>query len=180
MGTGEWISTSMPYLTPPSGKAGDVWATEAASRNRKGTQRVIDAGEAAAPSDVARLLRVAEGATVVVRRRMMLLDDRPCELTDTYYPAHIGAGTRLAKTAKIPGGAVALLAGLGHVAARALEDVTARMPSPEECEALDIGPDVPVLRLTRTVLDRADQPIQVEMMTMPADVQRLRYEIRIG
>ena len=38
----------------------------------------------------------------------------------------------------------------------------------------------PVLQLTRTTLDSDDQAIQVDMMTMPADRQRLRYEIRIG
>lgn len=180
MGTSEWVSTSMPYLTPREKGQPDAWGAEAASRGHRGRQRIVHAGELAAPTEVAKLLGVAVGAEVVVRRRMMYLDDKPCELTDTYYPLSIARGTRLAETAKIPGGAVTLLAELGHIGVRVREDVIARMPRAEEREALQTGPDKPVLQLTRTTLDGDDQPIQVDMMTMPAERQRLRYEIRIG
>ncbi|MCX4583178.1 GntR family transcriptional regulator [Streptomyces sp. NBC_01481] len=177
MGTSDWVSNSMPYLTPRGKGQPDAWGSEAGKR---GSQRIVHAGEVAAPPEVAELLGVAKGDAVVVRRRMMFLDDQPCELTDTYYPLGIARGTRLAGTAKIPGGAVTLLAELGHVGVRVREDVIARMPYAEERDALQTGPDTPVLQLTRTTLDGDDQPIQVDMMTMPADRQRLRYEIRIG
>ncbi|WP_274561068.1 GntR family transcriptional regulator [Streptomyces spiramyceticus] len=180
MGSGEWVSTSTPYLKPQAKGQPDTWGAEAASRGRRGTQRIVHAGEVVAPPEVAELLGVTEGEDVVVRRRMMYLDGQPCELTDTFYPSHIARGTRLAETAKIPGGAVTLLADLGHVGVRVREDVTARMPCAEEREALQTGPHEPVLQLTRITLDGHDRPIQVDMMTMPADRQRLRYEIRIG
>ncbi|MDT9688811.1 UTRA domain-containing protein [Streptomyces sp. P9(2023)] len=180
MGASEWVSTSMPYLKPGEAGQGDAWGAEAAARGHRGSQRIVHAGEVVAPPEVAELLGVAEGEEVVVRRRMMYLDDQPCELTDTYYPVHIARGTRLAGTAKIPGGAVTLLAELGHVGVRVREDVIARLPRPDEREALRTGPDQPVLQLTRTTLDGDDRAIQVDMMTMPADRQRLRYEIRIG
>ncbi|GAB2896746.1 GntR family transcriptional regulator [Streptomyces mayteni] len=175
-----WTATSVPYLAPHEDGAGDLWGADAAARGRRGTQRVVYAGEAEAPSEVAELLGTAAGAAVVVRRRIMYLDDQPCELTDTYYPAHIAAGTRLAGTAKIRGGAVTLLAELGHVGVLAREEVTARMPTEEERELLRAGPDEPVLQLTRVTLDDASRPIQAEIMTMHARHQRLRYELRIG
>ncbi|AXG78123.1 GntR family transcriptional regulator [Streptomyces paludis] len=177
---GHWVSTSMPYLTPQPPGGPDAWAAESAARGRRGAQRIVGAGEVAASDEVAELLGVAPGAFVVVRRRVMYLDDEPCELTDTYYPAAIARGTRLAGTARIPGGAVTLLAELGHVGVRVREDITARLPTPEEREALQTAPDEPVLRLTRTTLDGEDHPIQADTMTMPAHRQRLRYEIRIG
>ncbi|MFD9223632.1 GntR family transcriptional regulator [Streptomyces sp. NPDC060064] len=180
MGASEWVSTSMPYLTPRKEGQPDAWGAEAASRGHRGRQRIVHAGEVVAPPEVAELLGVAEGTDVVVRRRIMYLDDQPYELTDTYYPAPIARGTRLAGTAKIPGGAVTLLAELGHIGVRVREDVIARMPRAEEREALQTGPVEPVLQLTRTTLDGDDRPIQVDRMTMPADRQRLRYEIRIG
>ncbi|MEV6400874.1 UTRA domain-containing protein [Streptomyces sp. NPDC051907] len=180
MGANEWVSTSMPYLTPREKGQPDAWGAEASSRGRQGSQRIVHAGEVAAPSEVAVLLGVAEGEAVVVRRRMMYLDDQPCELTDTYYPLRIARGTRLAGTAKIPGGAVTFLAEFGHVGVRVREDVVARVPRAAEREALRTGPDEPVLQLTRTTLDSDDRPIQVDMMIMPADRQRLRCEIRIG
>ncbi|MCA6092456.1 UTRA domain-containing protein [Streptomyces sp. SCA3-4] len=180
MSNGQWVSSSMPYLTPhPTGRP-DAWSTETAAQGRRGSQRIVHAGEVPAPHVVAELLELPDGEPVVVRRRMVFLDDEPNELTDTYYPAGIARGTRLAGTAKIPGGAVTLLAELGHVGAVVREDVTARMPTREEAEALHTTPDEPVLQLTRVTLDSHERPIQVDVMTMPAHRQRLHYEIRIG
>ncbi|MFD7893497.1 GntR family transcriptional regulator [Streptomyces sp. NPDC059743] len=180
MSVGEWVSTSMPYVAARGAGQGDAWSAETAARGRRGGQRIVYAGEVPAPADVAELLGVAEGEAVVVRRRVMYLDEEPCELTDTYYPGSVARGTRLAGTAKIPGGAVTLLAELGHVGVQVREDVTARMPRPEEQETLHTGPDEPVLRLSRVTLDADGRSIQVDMMTMPAHRQRLRYEMRIG
>ncbi|UUN27572.1 GntR family transcriptional regulator [Streptomyces sp. FIT100] len=180
MSSSDWVSTSLPYLTPRPQGRGDAWSDEAAAQGRKGTQRITHAGEVPAPPAVAELLGVSGGELVVVRRRVIELDGEPCELTDTFYPVRIARGTRLAGTAKIRGGAVTLLAELGHVGVRVREDVTARAPSAGECETLRIDPDEPVLRLSRLTLDAEDRPIQLDLMTMPAHRQRLRYEIRIG
>lgn len=180
MGGSGWVSTSLPYLTPRLAGQGDAWAAEAAARGRRGAQRILHAGEVPAPAEVAQLLALAPGDPVVVRRRLILLDDEPSELTDTYYPAAIAGGTRLAGTAKIPGGALSLLAELGHVGVLVREDVTAGMPDEEERRVLRTAPEEPVLRLVRLTLDRDDRPIQADRMVMPALRQRLRYQIRIG
>lgn len=179
MSASSWVSTSMPYLTPRQSGQGDAWSADAAAQGRRGTQRILYAGEVAAPAEVALLFELAEGAAVVVRRRLILLDDQPNELTDTYYPVDIARGTGLAGTARIPGGAVTLLAALGHVGARVREDVTAGTPDDDEREILRTAPGEPVLRLTRVTLDHDDRPLQVDRMVMPALRQRLRYEMAI-
>jgi DNA-binding GntR family transcriptional regulator len=170
----------MPYLAPREKGQTDAWSADAAAQARRGSQRIVHAGEVTAAADVARLFGIPEGEPVVVRRRLILLDDEPNELTDTYYPLSIARGTGLAGTAKIRGGAVTLLARLGHVGVLVREDVTAGMPDEEEREALQTAEGEPVLRLTRLTLDRDDRPIQVDRMVMPALRQQLRYEIRIG
>ncbi|MFI6376955.1 GntR family transcriptional regulator [Streptomyces sp. NPDC050546] len=180
MSASRWTSTSMPYLKPRPQGRGDAWSADAAAQGRRGSQRIVHAGEVHAPSEVARQFGVPDGELVVVRRRLILLDDEPNELTDTYYPVAIARGTPLAGTAKIRGGAVTLLAELGHVGALVREDVTAGLPEEEEQRALRLAPAEPVLRLTRLTLDRDDQPLQVDRMVMPAQRQQLRYEIRIG
>ncbi|WP_298568429.1 GntR family transcriptional regulator [Streptomyces luteogriseus] len=180
MSANRWISTSMPYLTPREQGQGDAWSADAAAQGRRGSQHIVHAGEVPAPAEVARLIGAQDGEPVVVRRRLILLDDEPNELTDTYYPAAIARGTPLAGTAKIQGGAVTLLAELGHVGALVREDVTAGLPDEDEQEALRLTGTDPVLRLTRLTLDGDDKPIQVDRMVMPAQRQRLRYEIRIG
>ncbi|WP_200307190.1 GntR family transcriptional regulator [Streptomyces adelaidensis] len=178
MSANKWVSTSMPYLTPrEKGQGGDAWAADAAAQGRRGTQRILYAGEVPAPDEVARLFGLAEGESVVVRRRLILLDDQPNELTDTYYPVDIARGTPLAGTAKIRGGAITLLAELGYVGALVREDVTADNPDGEERATLRTAPGEPVLRLTRLTLDRDNRPIQLDRMVMPALRQRLRYGI---
>ncbi|WP_406247719.1 UTRA domain-containing protein [Streptomyces anulatus] len=179
MGEGEVISASNHYLTTAEG-GGDVWSAEAASAGRRGTQKIVSAGEVTAPERVADLLAVEQGGQVVGRRRIMYLDGEPCELTDTYYPVEIARGTGLAGTAKIRGGAARLLAELGHVGVRAREDVAARMPSERERAELALMTDEPVLELIRLTLDADDRPVQVDVMVMPPRGQKLRYEIRIG
>jgi DNA-binding GntR family transcriptional regulator len=179
-GTGDWVSTSMPYLAPRAKGQDDAWAEEAASRGRRGTQRIVFAGELPAGEEAAALLGLTTGEPLVVRRRVIELDGEPCELTDTYYPVDIARGTPLAGTAKIRGGAVTLLAELGHVGVRVREDVTARLATDEERGILALSPGLPVLHLARQVLDGRDRPIQADLMVMPAHRQRLRYEMRIG
>lgn len=147
---------------------------------RKGTQRIVHAGEVPAPPVVAALLSVEPESPVIVRRRIIELDGTPNELTDTYYPAPVARDTALASTDKIRGGAVSLLARLGHVGALVREDVTADIPSPEECQQLGTEPGVPVLRIHRVTLDAQGEPIQADVIAMPAHRQRLRYELRIG
>lgn len=180
MGGSEWISASVPYLTAASGAPGDVWGAEAAAEGRRGSQRIVQAGEVEAPEEVAELLGLSAGQSVVARRRIMYLDGEPCELTDTYYPVDIAGGTGLAGTGKIRGGAVRLLADLGHVGVRVREEVTARPATGHEREQLRLAAGEPVLQLTRLTLDDAGRAIQADVMAMPPQRQKLRYEIRIG
>ena len=179
MGSSEWVHVSAPYLKAREEGQRDAWSEETAARGRRGTQRIVRAGEVEAPSEVAELLGIAAGEPVVARRRMIYLDEEPTELTDTYYPVGIARGTRLAETAKIPGGAVTLLASLGFTGRRVREEVLARMPDEAEREALGLGKHDPVLQLTRVTLDADDKPFQVDVSVFPATTQRLRYEMRI-
>jgi DNA-binding GntR family transcriptional regulator len=126
---------------------------------------------------VADMLGLDRGAPVVLRRRLMLFDDHPVELVDSYYPATVALGTRLAEFRKIPGGAVALLAELGHPPRRVREDVSARLSTTDEQAALRLGSPSCVLLLARTLITENDLHVEASVMTMVADGRRLRYEL---
>lgn len=179
MTSGDWVSTSVPYVTPRRAGQADVWTEEAAREGRRGTQRIVGAGEVAAPPEVAAGLGVRAGEPVVVRRRVMLLDGEPVELTDSYYPVDVARGTPLAATAKIPGGAVTLLAAFGFAARHVQEEVYARLAGPEERAALELAVGAPVLCMTR-VTDDGSRAFQVDVSVFSAAGQRLRYDMRIG
>ncbi|MCS7479776.1 GntR family transcriptional regulator [Umezawaea endophytica] len=168
-----WVSRSTAYVTPG---VGDAWAAEAESRGAKAGQRLREVGEVEPSRLVAEALAVAEGQPVVVRRRVMSLDGRPVELTDSYYPVSIARGTRLAEARKIPGGAITLLAELGHAPAHVREEVSARPATAEERELLDLGQDDWVMVLFRLVSTADGTPVEASAMTMIARGTRLGYE----
>ena len=61
--------------------------------------------------------------------------------------------------------------------ARSEDDLTARMPRPEEVAALELPPGVPVFRVLRTVYDAEDQPVEVQDTVADADAHQFRYEV---
>jgi GntR family transcriptional regulator len=65
------------------------WITEAASRERIGSSRLIEVGEQPAPAQVAAAFGIATGAPVVMRHQLLLLDGEPAELVWSYYPLEI-------------------------------------------------------------------------------------------
>jgi GntR family transcriptional regulator len=172
-----WTSSSTAYITPSSG---DAWGDEAASQGRQGTQRLAEVTTLRASAEVASALALPAGGEVVVRRRVVLLDGQPVELADSYYPSTLAAGTGLAEPRKIRGGAVALLANLGYVAADVDEEVSARQASAEERDALRLGDGEPVLVLTRRSATADGTPFEFTAMTMAASHRRLRYQMKAG
>jgi GntR family transcriptional regulator len=179
MTSGDWVSTALPYVAPRQQGQADAWTEEAERRGRRGTQRIVHAGVVPAPEEVAEGLGTRAGEAVVVRRRVMLLDGSPVELTDTYYPADLARGTRLAGTTKIPGGAVTLLASMGYRPRHIREEVHARLAGPDERAALGLAEGDPVLCMIRVTADDS-HPFQVDLSVFPAAGQRLRYDMRIG
>lgn len=180
MASDEWVSASAPYVAPRHNGASDAWTEEASKHGRKGGQKLTFAGEIPAPPEVAVAFGLDQGGVAVARKRLITLDGEPIELTDTYYPAAIAAGTALALPQKIKGGAVSLLAQLGYAPDRVHEDVTARMPSEAEQEVLQLGDRDPVLILRRVTTDMEGASIQVDLMTMPARGRHLNYEMRVN
>jgi GntR family transcriptional regulator len=174
-----WVSISMPYLRPRALGEPDAWTDEVSHRGRLGGQRLREVTEIAAPPSVAAALGSPPGETVVVRRRVMLLDDQPIELTDSYYPAYIARDTALAEPRKIPGGAITLLAKLGYRPDRVQEDITARAPSAEERQLLALQQGEWVLVLSRLMMTDDERPIEASIMTMTAQGRHLRYQLAV-
>ncbi|MGX6604645.1 GntR family transcriptional regulator [Micromonosporaceae bacterium Da 78-11] len=167
-------TTSNPYVrTTP----GDAWAAEADAAHRRGTQRLLDVRTAPATPPVQAALGLTDGGQVVSRRRLMLLDDVPVEIADSYYPAALAAETPLAAPTKIRGGAVAAL---GHPATEILEQVTARPPDESEIATLAIDPHEPLLQLTRISYDATGRPVEYSVNRMIARRSPpLTYRLRV-
>ncbi|GGR54903.1 GntR family transcriptional regulator [Streptomyces roseolus] len=171
-----WIGEAAPYLAPREAGQSDAWTDEAARRGRRGGQRLLHAGEVEAPEAVRAALGLSVGERAVVRRRLILLDDRPVELADSYYPLSVASGTSLAEPRKVPGGAVTLLEELGYVGAEVVEDVSAGLAAGEEREHLGLAEGSAVLRLLRLTRTADGTPMEAALMVMP-DGRHLTYRL---
>lgn len=171
-----WIGETAPYLAPREPGRSDAWTEEAARRGRRGGQRLLHAGEVEAPDAVRAAWGLPAGERVVVRRRLILLDDRPVELADSYYPLSVAVGTPLAEPRKVPGGAVTLLKELGYVGADVVEDVSAGLAVEEEREYLGLAEGSAVLRLLRLTRTVDGTPMEASLMVMP-DGRHLTYRL---
>ena len=172
-----WTGSSTPYIE--SGQ-GDAWGTEAAGQGRKGTQRILKAEEGPAPLAIASALDIPTGSPVILRQRLILLDNSPIELANSYWPALVASGTALATTGRIRGGAVSLLAELGYSPGSVTEDVHTRPPTKEEAEALQLTDNSEwVLTLTRTITTPDGHPYEVSVMVSPGRIGRLHYSMKV-
>jgi len=156
-----WTSSSDPYLVA---QQHDAWSAEAAGRGRVGTQQLLGVETVDTDTQVRRALGLAAGERAIVRRRLILEDDRPVELADSFYPEPIAAGTPLADNHKIKGGAVRVLTDLNLAPHQVTEHVTARRPTDHEQELLDIPADEPLLVLTRISRATTGQPVEYAVM----------------
>ena len=129
------------------------------------------------PAEIADRLGMADDAEVVVRSRRYLLDGRPMETAVSYIPADLAKGTPIADPNPGPGGIYARLEEQGRTLARFTEDVTARMPTPEETKVLGLRTGVPVFRLIRTAYDLDGRAVEVCDTVMAADAYQLSYEL---
>jgi GntR family transcriptional regulator len=133
--------------------------------------------EATPPAEVADRLNVEDDAQVVVRSRRYLLDGKPVETAVSYIPADLAKGTPITDPNPGPGGIYARLEEQGHTLARFTEDVSARMPTPEETRQLNLPPGVPVFRLVRTAYDMDGRAVEVCDTVMASDAYLLSYEL---
>lgn len=171
----KWTSSSTPYLRAQAPGEPDAWTQESAGR---GTQRLVEVGPVVPPAAIRAALGLADGEMAVVRRRVISLDGTPVELADSYYPESVATDTALAAKAKVKGGAPTLLAELGHVPARVVEDVEARGATAEESAVLGVQAGQPVFALLRTSFSASGEPFEAALMVTRGP-HGMRYEMRV-
>src|SRR5262249_54046775 len=83
---------------------------------------------------------------------------------------------RLAVPHDLPQGTVRAMAEVGHAEIGYVDELTARMPSPEEARTLGLPTGVPVMIYIRTAWTDA-RPVRMTRTVFPADRNRIVYEI---
>jgi GntR family transcriptional regulator len=130
-----------------------------------------------ANDEIAALLGLDEDRQVLARRRVMWTSNTPSMIGDSYYPLSFVQNSRLPDPADIPEGDDQELEDAGHVAARYHDQITTRMPSPEESATLEVPPGVPVARVVRTSYESDGTPCEAYIQILPGDRYILDYDI---
>jgi len=152
---------------------------EAEKQGYQADQVIRELAEVPAPGVVAERLGIKPGEPVWVRRRTTRIDDRPNQLADSYYPLDVIEGTLIREENTGPGGGFARLEEAGHTLERICEELSVRMPHPNEVMLLELPPGTPVVDLTRTTRDSTGRAVEVMLTVIAGDMATFYYDFPI-
>lgn len=137
--------------------------------------RLLDVTEVRPPVEVAQVFQLPTDGVALLRHRLLSHDGEPVELSWSYYPVDIAAGTELAGRGRIRGGAPRVLADLGFPQRGFTDRLSVRMPTTDELTALELPDDVPVVRQFRVVHSDDHRPVEVSVLIKGGHRYELRY-----
>ncbi|HEY0696203.1 MAG TPA: GntR family transcriptional regulator [Micromonospora sp.] len=131
-------------------------------------------------AEVAERLGLNEGQEVIRRENWYFADDEPVQVGVTFIPATIVQGSPLATEKKLGRGSIyQRFEDLGYPITRIREEVSSRMPTPEEVKGLAMPPGVPVIEVLHTSIDNEGRPFEVTRFVIRADLNSLDYEMPV-
>ncbi len=154
---------------------------ECAKQGKTGRFEVLSIDRVQPPPEVAGRLGVLTDTDSVLRREnVFYADDDPVERVTTYIPWSIAEGTGLLQ-GEVPHqfGIHGILEERRHVMTRIREEVSTRMPRPDEIAALQLRPGVPVLDVWHTSLDQDGEPYELTRFVMRGDMTGLLYDVPV-
>jgi len=154
---------------------------ECAKQGKTGRFEVLSIDRVQPPPEVAERLKVpAEAESVLRRENVFYADDDPVNRVTTYIPWDIAEGTGLLEE-EVPHqfGIHGVLEERHHVMTRIREEVSTRMPRPDETAALQLRPGVPVLDVWHTSIDQDFEPYELTRFVMRGDMTGLLYDVPV-
>ncbi|MEV4249139.1 GntR family transcriptional regulator [Streptosporangium canum] len=143
--------------------------------------KLLTAGPVEAPNRIAAYLGIEPKSPVILRKILVERDGEPTEISATWVPAGVGEGTALAESTDLRQGIrryVESAAGvsLDHI----IEHITARNPTADECELLDVKSSAALLTVYAVACDATGKPWVVVETVLPGDRHELEdaYPIR--
>lgn len=171
-----WNLTAFERGTRRDSAAGDDWSTAIRDAGRDPAQHVT-VNHGTADDRVSHWLNIEPGSPVVHRVRLRTIDGEPYQLATSTFPLDVAEGSPLMeeRDVSLPGG---ILASIGHAQVRVRDEITIRMPRPEESEALKLPPGTPVAEHVRIGYGDS-RPVRVMVTIAPGDRHKLVYEMEV-
>jgi len=155
---------------------GDAYRNELQAQSRHPTYRDFAMRIVPATAEHATRLGVEESAALVLRSIARHVDGQPSSLQDSYYPMDLAQECGLLTPHDIPGGTIRAMADHGHVEIGYIDEITTRMPTPDEANTLRLGSGVPVLVYARTSYTKT-RPARLTLTVFAGDQNRIVYEL---
>lgn len=153
---------------------------EAAGQGFERSSELTEVTSVPAPQPVAERLGVPEGADVVRRNYLLSIDGEVAQVASSYFTHELADGTALAERVKPANGTHGYLADeLGIALDIAVEELVARMPTPQETTTLRLVPGTPVVELIRTIYAKDEKPVEVSVFVFAADRHSFTYAVPI-
>ena len=154
---------------------------ECAKAGKAGRFEVLSVERTVPPADVAAQLDIPDDEPSVLRRENVFwADSDPMQRVTTWIPWSIAEDTGLLlDDIPHPYGIHGVLEERGHTMTRMREEISARMPTPDERTRLNLPTGVPVLDVLHTSLDQHGQPYELTRFVLRADLSGLRYDVPV-
>jgi DNA-binding GntR family transcriptional regulator len=135
---------------------------------------VIQVGQVDAPGHVARLLGVVEGAPLVLRQRLGLRGEVPCELVSLWASPDVARSSGLDQSERLTVPIRQLVqAGTGTRLVHVVERLSARRPTAAEAKPLSISKAAPVFGVLASVHDGDGRALLVVELVLPGELHDL-------
>ncbi|MET9313009.1 GntR family transcriptional regulator [Kribbella sp. NPDC003505] len=154
----------------------DAFYAEMRDQGRKGEYRDFEMRIKPATPELAARLHVEEGDSLVSRAISRYVDGQPFSLQDSYYPMDISQECGLLTPHDVPGGVIRAMAAKGHVEIGHVDELTTRMPRPDEARKLGLSQGTPVLVYVRTTYSDK-RPLRLTLTIFAGDRNRVVYEL---
>jgi GntR family transcriptional regulator len=143
-------------------------------------QQLISVGQAPAPAEVAEAFGLSPGAELLARRHLVRTGDAPVEVGVSWLRVSDAAGTSLERPETFGRPLYQEVEEVtGRRYATAKDQLSARQPTREEAELLQIRPDTPVLVLLHVGYDADHRPIEVAQAAWPGPMTTLTEEYQV-
>ncbi|MER7439528.1 UTRA domain-containing protein [Micromonospora avicenniae] len=110
--------------------------------------------------------------------RRLLVDEEPYQLGDSYYRHELVKETPIAQPQPVEEGVLAVLERVhGKPISYYIDELSFRMPTPEESKLLKLDPGVCVVRAVRIAYDEDGTPLEAFDQLLAGDKHVLVYEV---
>ncbi|MEU8718293.1 GntR family transcriptional regulator [Streptomyces sp. NPDC048663] len=167
------------YMAPADGGQPYRWISEAEKRSQRASVKLLEVETVTPPFEVREAFGLSANSQALVRKQLLLVEDEPTELAQSYYPLDLAEGTAMMERRKIKGGTPTLLASLGYPPVSFVDEVSSEIPTEEEVVSLELPKDMPVMMTFRVVYSDDERPIEVSLLVKAAHRYRMRYAVKV-